>query len=210
MDVLISGMVDISGIEEATNAKTGMIQPITLEQAQQFSWQEIRVFLHHYALYTLPTVELIDYLANIIKGKTAIEIGCGLGVIGRTLGIPITDNKMQEWPDVKKHYEAFRQPTIKYPSDVEELDALAAVEKYKPDVVIGSYITHKWDDRTMSGNWWGVDTLQLIKNVPEYYMIGNLLTHKNDPAMEFCDGVEHHDFLITRGEKASSVIFRWK
>lgn len=210
MKALFITKQDISDIEAYTGASSGIIRPLPVAEVEKFGWEKIRLFMHVYGLYTLPTVELIDYLAGIVCGKRAIEIGAGMGVIGRSLGIPITDSRMQELPEVKAYYDAIRQPVIRYPDDVEKLDAFAAVEKYEPEVVIGSYITHLWKPGMESGNPWGVDTLELIKRVPAYYMIGDSETHRNDPAMKYLDGIEHHDFLYTRGGKETSVIFRWK
>lgn len=201
--------IDLTEIEEVTGAATGSIRPIPTKEILKFRGDMLDLFLHKHALYSYPTTELLEYLSGIIAGKKAIEIGCGLGIIGRSLGIPITDSKQQSWPEVKTYYEAFGQPVIQYPDDVEELDALAAIEKYQPDVVIGSYITHIWDDNTKSGNYWGVDTLKLISSVDEYYMIGNGKVHLKDPAMPYVDAIEQHDFLVTRGDIDLAAIFRW-
>lgn len=210
MSYTILSNEDISGLEELTGATTGIIHPVPSAEVEKFGFSAVRLFLHKYGLYTMPTTELIEYLAGVIKGKSAIEIGAGLGVIGRSLGIPITDNKMQEWPEIKAYYEGMRQPTIKYPPDIIEMDALKAVAHYKPDIVIGSYITHLWKPGMTSGNQYGVDTIKLIKSVPEYLMIGSIQTHRNDPAMPFLNSIEQHDFLHTRSERKASVIFRWK
>lgn len=210
MSYTILSNEDISGLEELTGATMGMIRPIPSAEVEKFTFSALRLFLHKYGLYTMPTTELIDYLAGIIKDKSAVEIGAGLGVIGRSLGIPITDNKMQEWPEIKARYDLMRQPTIKYPPDIIEMDALKAISHYKPEIVIGSYITHLWRPGMESGNQHGVDTLKLIKSVPEYLMIGSFQTHRNDPAMPYLDKIEQHDFLYTRAGKEASVIFRWK
>ena len=211
MDFTIIETTDISALEEYTGAQVGIIRPVPIAELKRFSWNEIRQFMHKYGIYCFPTTELIEHLAIIIKDKNSIEIGCGLGIIGRALGIPITDNKMQEWPGVKKYYIQTRQPIIQYPDDVEELDAMAAGRKYRPDIVIGSYITHLWRPGMENGNQWGVDTIKLINNVTEYYMIGNLEMHtKEDPAMKFLDGYEQHDFIVTRGGPQHSALFRWR
>lgn len=210
MNYLILSKEDISELEELTGAATGMIHPIPSKEVEKFSFSVLWLFFHKYGLYTLPTVELIDYLAEIIAGRKAIEIGAGLGVIGRSLGIPVIDNKMQEWPQVKAQYEWMQQPTIQYPADIIEMDAHDAVKHYKPEIVIGSYITHKWLPGMSSSNQYGVDNLAIARKVDAYYMIGSLTTHMQDPAMKYLDGIERHDFLYTRGGKENSVIFRWK
>lgn len=206
----ITSDIDVSRLEELTGAASGMIRPIPAREVEKCGFEQARMFMHKYGLYTLPTVELIEYLAGIIAGKRAIEIGAGMGVIGRALGIPATDNKMQAWPEVKAYYDRMRQPTIRYPADIIELDAHDAVKRYRPQIVIGSYITHKWWPGMESGNQYGVDNLKIARKVEAYYMIGSLTTHLKDPAMKHLDGIERHDFLYTRGGKENSVIFRWK
>lgn len=207
---IIPNNTDISDIEFQTRVESGFILPIPSKDVEAFGYVKIRAFLHKYGLYTMPTVELIDYFTNIIKGRNAIEIGAGLGVIGRSLGIPTTDSKLLARPEIKAYYESIKQPTIQYPNDIEELDALAAVAKYKPNVVIGSFIMHLWDEKTHTGSDYGVDTLKLIQTVDEYYMIGSLDTHCNDPALKYLENTEQPDFLYTRAAKERSVIFHWK
>ena len=210
VDFTIASPVDISRLEKLTGAASGLIRPVPSKMVEECGFEQLRMFLHKYGLYTMPTTELIEYLAGIIAGKRAIEIGAGMGVIGRALGIPVTDNKMQAWPSVKAYYDLMRQPTIRYPVDIIELDAHEAVKRYRPQVVIGSYITHRWRPGMTSGNQYGVDNLKIARKVEAYYMIGSLTTHMQDPAMKHLDGIERHDFLYTRGGKENSVIFRWK
>ena len=123
VDFTIASPVDISRLEKLTGAASGLIRPIPSKMVEECGFEQLRMFLHKYGLYTMPTTELIEYLAGIIAGKRAIEIGAGMGVIGRALGIPVTDNKMQAWPSVKAYYDLMRQPTIRYPVDIIELDA---------------------------------------------------------------------------------------
>lgn len=211
MRAVLMGNVDISDLEEFTGARKGIIYPVPLAELLKFPWPMIRKFMHVYGLYSFPTEELIDYLAKLIEGKDAIEIGCGLGIIGRALGIPFTDSKFQEASLIRLYFHLLGQPVIQYPADVEKLEALEAVDKYHPDIVLGSYITHKWRDDTQSGNYWGVDTIKLINSVNEYYMIGNLGEHlDDDPAMKYLDGYEQHDFLVTRSDPEKNALFRWR
>jgi len=206
----ISSDTDLSELEELTGASSGTIHPVPTRELAEFDFPTLRLFMHKWALYTMPTTELIEYLAGKIAGKSAIEIGAGLGVIGRALGIPLTDNRMQEWPEIRLTYAAMGQPTIDYPPDIIELDAHDAVKRYRPDIVIGSYITYKWKRGMNSGNMYGVDNLKIARRVQEYFMIGNLNTHCNDPAMRCLDHIERHDFLFTRGGRETSAIFCWK
>ena len=149
----------------------------------------LRLFCHNYARYGLPTVELIDWLKNIIGSRSCIEIGSGSGDLAYHLGIKATDNRMQEWGNIKVMYNLSNQPRIRYPYWVEELDAIDAVQRYKPEVVLASWVTEWIDpDRPVpphGGNMFGVKEHLIIsagdvglsdKN-PTYILIGNDSTH---------------------------------
>ncbi len=169
---------------------------------KSFSEAQIKTFMHQYGIYLLPTEELVIWLKENILGK-AIEIGAGHGAIARALKIPITDSRMQEWPEVKVHYGLLGQPLIKYADDVEKLDYERAINKYKPDTVIGSFITHKWIDELQSGNFWGVEEEKILKSVKKYINIGNRLTHKDKPILKLPHDEYNFDFLITRSANQS-------
>jgi hypothetical protein len=174
-----------------------------------YTQNEIRLFLHHYAIYALPTQELIDWLRDHAIGTT-IEIGAGNGAIGRALGIPITDNKMQNWPTIRAHYEKTGQPIIDYPDDVEELDYKVAITKYKPQTVIGAFITHKWKPGMEQGNMFGPEEEIILKRVKRYIMIGNLVSHEAKPILRVKHQELYFPWLITRGvDQTKNRIFVW-
>jgi hypothetical protein len=145
--------------------------------------QERSVAAVRNGLYCLPTVELIEWLRNFIDGRSAIEIGAGNGVIARALGIPATDNKMQDDPAMRALYASMQQPPVKYGDHVERLDANAAARKYKPDVIVASWVTHKWSAKEPSrqGNMFGVDERELLKHCGYYVFVGNVVTHAKKP-----------------------------
>lgn len=138
---------------------------------------------HRLAAYVLPTVELVEHLRERIAGRACIEIGSGNGLLAEALGIPATDNRMQEWTDVAKVYATSGQPAIRYGANVEELDAHAAVTKYRPRVILGAWITHRYNPSAheLGGNVYGPDEIELVKQVDEYLFIGNFGTHHKKP-----------------------------
>lgn len=173
-----------------------------------FSYNQIKLFMLKHGLYFIPTIEIIQVLIPIVQNSKSIEIGCGNGAIGRALNIPITDSKLQEQPEISKMYIAMGQPPIKYPSDVIKLDAKQAIEKYKPEVVIGSFITHKYNG--IDGNEFGVDENYILKNVYKYVMIGNLDTHKTKPILKQPHYAIYLPQLITRSyNQSQNRIFIW-
>jgi hypothetical protein len=114
--------------------------------------QERLLFGVREGLYSFPTEELCEFLRARIAGRTAIEVGAGHGSLAEALSIPATDNRQQEEEGMKAHYEEIGQPTVRYGDNVEKLDALAAVTKYKPQVVIACWVTHRFEpDRPEAG-----------------------------------------------------------
>jgi len=75
--------------------------------------------------------------------------------------------------------QAIGQPTVRYGANVEKLDAAAAVEKYKPAVVVACWVTHQFDAAhpAAGGSRSGVDEASLIDQCDEYIFIGNEHVH---------------------------------
>lgn len=169
---------NISSLEkEVFVAGQLQVKPSSFYEA--ISSNETRYLCFVHGIYNLPTVELIDWLHEKIGGRKAIEIGAGQGALGRALGIPITDSCMQADPGIQAYYQMVGQPTVKYPSDITKLDALSAVEEFKPDVIIGAWCTHLYreDEPWRHGNALGIDEDLLLEKVHTYIHIGNTAIH---------------------------------
>jgi hypothetical protein len=149
-----------------------------------FDTPQLAVFGNKYGMYTIPTIELIDELKKIIAGRHAVEIGSGVGIIGRELGIKCTDSLCQNIPAVKMHYDLHLQPVIEYGTHVIERDAEWVARKWRPDVILGSWITHKYVDEEISGNFFGPDEEIILDNCKTYIMLGNHKTHGMKPIMK--------------------------
>lgn len=146
-----------------------------------FSKEEIAAFAVRNGFYGIPTEELIDRLRILIGTRSALEIGAGNGVMAKALGIRATDNLMQTWPDIKDLYTSLRQAVVPYGTNVECLDALEAVRRYRPQVVIASWVTHKYDPQAheRGGNMYGVDEEALLAGCESYIHIGNSHVHQH-------------------------------
>ncbi len=165
--------------------KDNKIQPIPFEAANRFTQSQISVFCLKHALYQFPTTELIDWLKNEIGISKTIEIGAGNGVIGRNLGIQMTDNHMQTWPHIRYIYDNLKQPPIIYGKDVEEIPALDAIDRYKPETVLACWVTHKYAPGLTEGNQYGVEEEKMfIKGVKKYIHVGNETIHESKPLIK--------------------------
>lgn len=209
---LISRTVDTGAVRQAVLDNEGRIKELPAAQWLRFPWEEVRMFMHEYPVYVLPTTELLDALEDLTKGLRTIEIGAGSGSIGRHLGIKMTDSYLQQDNEkVKMFYQLTGQPVIHYPSDVIKADALTAYRRFKPECILGCYVTHRWREGMQNGNMYGVDFERLLPLVERLILVGNKHTHGENPIMVLHHKeIDLHDTLITRSEdRASDRIFVW-
>ncbi len=173
--------IDISALEANLLNENRELQVVPASFFKDFSQEQLMYFCHKYAFYQLPTTELISFLKSEIGDHSAIEIGSGNGVFGRSLGIPATDSYIQATPLIKAYYETLGHPVINYGSNVEKLEGVEAVEKYQPQVVIGSWVT-QWgaSPATLNSSFVGIkeNLIMGFPSVKKYIVIGNEDVHK--------------------------------
>lgn|SRR5574343_206044 len=172
----------------------------------------LAVWCNKNARYGIPTTELIAFLRRYIGDRSAIEIGAGHGDLGYHLGIPMTDSKLQDRPDVALYYAALNQPRIKYPADVQTFEAIDAINHFKPKVVIASWLTQKGNETIPQSCTWGCNEQDVILHheVEAYVFIGNTANHGLKNILKF----QHREFkphwLKSRSLKPTNVIWIWE
>ena len=146
------------------------------------------LFGHEHGVYSFPTVEGVEFIRQAIAGRElqTIEVGAGNGGWCKALGIRGTDSYLQRRKDIAARYASMRQPPASYGAHVEKLEAIKAVRKYRPTIVIASWVTQKFraDRFSMRGNVDGVDELRLLELVDEYILIGNTNSHGDKIILE--------------------------
>ena len=199
---------DTSNLDTLLLDANGLLKVVPASVYAGIPWDKLRLWTHKRAVYGLPTTELVEYLRRLIGGRRAIEIGSGNGCLGRSLGIPLTDNHLQTRPDVKVLYALQGQPCIEYPPDVEKLDALEAVHKYHPQVVIGSWIT-QYSDGSRPGSIFGIheETLLDIPGVEAYLMFGSIRNHEHKSICKRPHKVIQEIWMWSRAD--DSALFIW-
>lgn len=167
--------------------------------------EERALFGHRHGLYSYPTVELVDRLREIINGRTAIEIGAGHGILAEALDIPATDSRQQEQPHYAATYQRIGQATVPYGPNVIEMHASRAVRKYKPRVVVGCWVTHKYDParHAAGGNEVGVDEPDILRNCETYIVVGNEQVHAGKAIWGRRHEIEYPDFVYSRTSNGS-------
>ena len=139
-------------------------------------------YLSYYNLWTVPTLELCDILDDEIGDLDCIEICAGLGYISKELGIRATDSYLK----VSEEYiNTFGQTEhFQYPSFVEKIEASDAVDKYKPECVLGCYAVPKWTEerakqyqletgKELHGSIKGVDYDYILPKIKKLILVGH-------------------------------------
>ncbi len=177
---------------------------------EQFDQETISQFCVKYGIYCLPTIELIDWLKKEINSKRTIEVGAGNGCLGRSLQIKMTDSYQQTKPEVVLLYQILKQTPVKYGKDVKKINGLSAVKKYKPKVVVATWITNRWDHSMEYGNIDGIDETKLISKVKKYIHIGNIDTHGTKKALRKPHKKYQFPWLYSRSmNKKGNIIYVW-
>lgn len=172
----------------------------------------LAIFGHNNGFYCFPTIELANWLKDNFDLSTTIEIGAGHGALARYLKIPATDSCFMERSEVITAYKAVNQPVTKYPKDIIKLDAISAIERYKPKTVFGCWVTHKYkqEEHYRGGNMWGINEEWILKHVDQYIIIGNENVHKKKKIIELPHKEYKFSWLHSRSlEPMKNIIYVW-
>ncbi len=162
------------------------------------------------ARYVIPTLELIEWLRNEIGERSALEICAGQGDLGHHLGIRMVDDYQQTKPMLADYYRLLGQAPTSPPPDVREMDAVKAVRKFKPDVVVGGFVTHRFFAGMAGGNQYGPIEEEIIEACSTYIMIGNERTHADKPILKLPHRTYKFPWLVTRARfPEANAIFVW-
>ena len=171
-----------------------------------FSQDTISALCVHYGMYLVPTVELVEYLQNIIDPADTIEVGSGCGLLGTALGIRMTDNRMQERPEIQEYLRAAKQRPVQYHPDVEKIDAVSAVKKYEPKTVLAA-----WVSDPQSGNMYGPREVEFFDtpSVERYILIGHERVHSNKEILgtKFFKKKIKPKWLVSRSARKGNTIY---
>jgi hypothetical protein len=182
--------------------ENGLLRPVPANLLESIPTNHIIIWCNKNGIYCLPTVELLEWLKEQIGESNAIEICSGNGCIGRSLNITRTDSYIQTTAEMIMLYQSIGQKPILPPPDVLRFEANEAVDHFKPDVVLGSFITQKFCDgdteARIGSSVYGVDELTLIKKVKTYIAIGNDAVHGTKRINSFPHSTYRFPWIYTR------------
>lgn len=214
-DISILNHNNIEYLDEILLDSTGRLKVIPFDEVRDLPQTDISAFCVKKGIYSIPTQELIDFLVDEIgdKKEKTIEIGAGNGAICKALGIRGTDSFMQLEPAIREHYEALGQTIVPYGEHIEKLDANEAVRKYKPEVVVGAWCTHKYNikEHFRGGNQYGINEKLILERTQKYIHIGNEKVHSKKPILKYSHRTIKEPWIVSRSlSKEQNVIYVWE
>lgn len=206
---MILDQTNIEYLEKILLDENGRLQPVPFDEIRNAPQNDVSVFCHRHGIYQIVTTELVGFVRGQIEGFNAIEIGAGNGCLGRALGIPLTDSRIQNTAEMKNFYKSIGQPVVNYGADVRKLEALKAVKLLKADAAVGAWVTHKKKATLPDGCFGGVDEAILSKRLKRYVFIGNRITHRHKEMLRFSTPrVFRFDWLVSRSmNRAANVVW---
>lgn len=215
MQVHVVQNEDVSYMDKLLLDSKGMLQPVAAKELLELPPTHLMIWGNKNGVYTFPTHELIDWIREKINGRKAIEICAGNGVIGRSLGITSTDSYIQTTPEMVFYYKAINQVPIFPPCDVLKFEANEAVDHFKPEVVVGCYVTQKYlygdeGPPKIASSFCGTDELLMLSKIKTYIFVGNFSTHKDKRIRSQPHTVYKFPWICTRaGRPEENEIVVW-
>ncbi len=182
--------------------------------AKRFDHTHVQTWCHRRTRYNLPTIELVELVKERIAGRSAIEVGAGMGDFGRHLGIPMTDSYMQTTPEIQALMRSMGQPALSPPPEVEQLDALQAIQKHKPQVVVAAWVTQLFQqgdqEAKIGSSIRGVDEGWLLDHCDTYIFVGNEEVHGDKRIMRHPHITLKPWHLLSRGfDQTKNAVWIW-
>lgn len=192
----------------------GKISPFNADKLKNIRSIQIQAYAHKLGLYGIFTKELIQQFKNLINGRSCIEVGAGNGTLGRALNIPMYDNFLQLRPEIKIYYIITKQPIVNYGQDVLKMDGLEAIKKHRPKVVIGSWVTHKYNPKLkhLEGSHFAFEQKEMFNyGVEQFIMYGSLKTHYLNPLFKSNQYnttiIKNDEIMYSRNGKNDNCIY---
>jgi hypothetical protein len=204
--------IDVEAMDRALLDDNKRVRLMPAAELLSYGIDALQAWMVQRARYQLPTTELIEWLRARIGGRSAIEIGAGMGDLGYHLGLHMTDSYAQTAfaPEYALMMAASGQAPTNPPADVEKIDAEAAVEKYKPEVVLASWVTQKHHAGDAEGFEHGPEEIRIVRQVKSYIVVGNKGPHSSKRIRRLKHKEYSFPWLVSRGiEQAWNTIYVW-
>jgi hypothetical protein len=205
MSIWVLDKCDVTYLDEMLLDGDRLPKPVPYSSLVSVPITHIQQWANTKGVYTIPTVELIEWLRERTTGKKCIEICAGHGSIARHLGIVATDSYMQTTPEMVAYYRSIRQHPIQPPADVYKFEANEAVDQLRPELVLASFATQKYKEGDevpprVGSSIYGVDEEAMLGKIQTYVFVGNDETHADKRILKIPHETFRFPWLLTRSK----------
>jgi hypothetical protein len=199
----------------------GLLKVVSAHILHAFPILHLLQWANQRGVFHFITSEMIQWLKAEIGDRKAIEICAGHGTISRALGIIGIDSRVHE---SKKFRELLKDKygpaadswaVTHAPRDIKKYEASEAVRIFRPQVVVGAFVSQKGKDYdSRRGNIsfeYGVNEREIVKKVETYIHFGNKSTH----AGKFIYDLPHEElsfpWLVNRAfDQSLNRVWIWR
>lgn len=206
-EVRVLGAIDLDPIDRRLLDENRRLRLLSGDDVARIPAIDLCQWCNRRGRYNVPTIELVTFLRRLIDGreKETLEICAGSGDLGRFLGVRMTDSYFQvDSPVALELFKRAELSPVPAFADVERLEALEAIKKYNPRVVIGSWVTQSYlpgdeNEPKIGSSVYGVDELAIWDQVDVYVHIGNHRVHHDKRILRRPHVTHTKPRLFTRG-----------
>lgn len=221
MEILDSDDLDLPTMDLFLLQEDGAMRLRYAPELELFKLTHLRLWAQARGRYLLPTQELIFGLNMLMMRETLtdpssiLEIGAGMGDLGKALGIRSTDSGIQQREDMKRLYKAMGCEVTKPAARVQKLDAIAAAKKYKPHTIVASWVTQAWregdTEKGIGACMFGPDEGHLLNLCKRYIFIGNEATHGDKRILAMPHKTYRFGGHVSRAaDQSKNVVWVWE
>ena len=216
----IINRLNVDYLDELFINQQGLIQAVPAIVLKEIPHEHLMNWANTREVWQIVTCEQIQWLKEQIGDKKAMEICAGNGVVSSELGIIGVDSRIQEKPYFKKIMEEkFGKDnglqTTHPPKDIKRYEAIEAIRVFRPDIVIGCFVTPKGPrveaSKGIMCNAYGPDMKELFARIEKYIHFGNQNTHFPNPIYELPHTELSFPWLYTRSfDQSLNRVWIWE
>lgn len=191
---------------QVLNGPQGSIQCHSADVYTQWGPEMLKIWANKTGVFSIPTLELAEWIRSNHCLKSAHEIGCGNGALAAYLNIHKSDSRDSESREILQAVAiATNSKAPKIPTSITKKEGTQAVLQHKPKLVLSQWVTPGGmllvDDNS-GRNGYGPDYLKILDSCETLIFVGNDNVHKSSLAVSLRPADETHrfDWLLSRAK----------
>lgn len=215
LEVINEDQVTPIGVMSATlNGFQNSIQVLSAQTYLQYGELSLRYWANQFGIFSIPTLELAEWLQRHCRERSIHEVGCGNAAMAKHLGIYCSDGRSNGVAQAIA--KAVGSSSAVTPRWVQTKTANQAAQLYKPQIVLAQWVTpgggNPKDPEDLR-NGYGPDYSDILKHCKELIFIGNDSVHGDslDRSLPQADETFRYPWLLSRArDQSQNFIKIWR